>query len=146
MENTIARIVSKKRLMADKIESSASAHGGPNQFQAELIKDLREEADEIEEAHQREMEAHGIQMGQLARKEAMNIDKMIHGAMCGLARGVLWRETAFADVQWYYAESRLYVIRIKHGQPNEHLRLIKASCPDEAISRAVFDMKCEDDA
>ena len=57
MENTIARIVSKKRLMADKIESSASAHGGPNQFQAELIKDLREEADEIEEAHQREMEA-----------------------------------------------------------------------------------------
>lgn len=51
-----------------------------------------------------------------------------------------WGETMFADLQWYYAEEGVYILRCKHGEPNEHLCIIRAKSADEAISRAVFDL------
>lgn len=69
----------------------------------------------------------------------MIIEDAIHEAVDGL-KNVRWRETAFADLQWYYAEGGVYVLRCKHGDPNEHLCVIRAKSADEAISRAVFDL------
>lgn len=51
---------------------------------------------------------------------------------------VKWQETLFEDLQWYYAEGRVYVLRCKHGTENEHYLIIKAGSPNEAISKAVF--------
>ena len=58
---------------------------------------------------------------------------------------VAWRETAFADLLVYYAESRVYVMRCKQNSPNEHLLIIKAGSEHEAISRAVFDLHKADE-
>lgn len=69
----------------------------------------------------------------------MTPDSSIHEALKGLD-GVLWRDTMFADLQWYYAEEGVYVLRCKHGEPNEHLCVIRAKSANEAISRAVFDL------
>lgn len=63
----------------------------------------------------------------------------IHEAVDGL-KNVRWRETAFADLQWYYAEDGVYVLRCKKGDPNEHLCVMRAKSADEAISRAVFNL------
>ena len=69
----------------------------------------------------------------------MIVEDAIHDAVKGL-KSVLWRETAFADLQWYYAEEGVYVLRCKKGDPNEHLCVIRAKSADEAISRAVFNL------
>ncbi len=53
---------------------------------------------------------------------------------------VCWHETMFADMQTYYAEEGVYVMRCKHGTPNAHYCIIRAKSLDEAISRAVFDL------
>ena len=75
----------------------------------------------------------------------MITDDAIHEALQGL-ENVRWRETAFADLQWYYAENRVYVLRCKHGDPNEHLCVIEAKSADEAISRAVFNLYKSDES
>ena len=67
------------------------------------------------------------------------LDDYIHEVVSGLEH-VRWRETMFADLQWYYAENGVYIMRCKHGDPNEHLCIIRAKSADEAISRAVFDL------
>ena len=64
-------------------------------------------------------------------------DNAIHEALDAL-NDVRWRETAFADLQWYYAEGGVYVLRCKKGDPNEHLCVIRAKSADEAIARVVF--------
>ena len=69
----------------------------------------------------------------------MIVDDAIHDAVEGL-KNVRWRETAFADLQWYYAEGGVYIMRCKKGDPNEHLCIIRAGSSDEAISRAVFNL------
>ena len=69
----------------------------------------------------------------------MIIDDAIYDAVDGL-NNVRWRETAYADLQWYYAEGGVYVLRCKKGDPNEHLCVIRAKSADEAISRAVFNL------
>ena len=51
-QETLADIVAEKRAQANKIESVAGLDA--NQFQRELIHDLRAEADRIEAAHKRE--------------------------------------------------------------------------------------------
>lgn len=71
-------------------------------------------------------------------------DSAIQEALKGLD-GVLWRDTAFADLQWYYAEEGVYVLRCKHGEPNEHLCVVRAKSADEAIARAVFDLHKSDE-
>ena len=70
----------------------------------------------------------------------MKPDTELHEAMKGL-REVLWHDTRYEGVQWYYAEERLYVLRVRTGQPNEHYLLIKGHSPEEAIRRAIYDMK-----
>jgi len=70
----------------------------------------------------------------------MNTDKAIHEMLAGLAN-VRWRGTAFEDLDWYYAEDEVYVLRCKHGTPNEHLLVVNARSANEAISLAVFGMK-----
>jgi hypothetical protein len=67
------------------------------------------------------------------------LDKLFHEVLTRLD-SVLWRETMFADLQWYYAEEGVYILRCKHGEQNEHLCIIRAKSADEAISRAVFDL------
>lgn len=67
------------------------------------------------------------------------LDKDFHDVFKRL-KNVLWRETMFMDLQTYYAEDGVYVMRCKHGEPNEHYCIIKAGSLDEAISRAVFDL------
>ena len=69
----------------------------------------------------------------------MIVDDAIYDAVEGL-KNVRWRETAFADLQWYYAEEGVYVLRCKKGDPNEYLCVIRAKSADEAISRAVFNL------
>lgn len=63
-------------------------------------------------------------------------DNAIHEALDAL-NGVLWRKTAFADLQWYYAEGGVYVLRCKHGKPDAHLCVLQARSADEAIARGV---------
>lgn len=58
---------------------------------------------------------------------------------------VLWRDTRYEGVQWYYAEERLYVLRVRAGQPNEHYLLIKADSPEDAIRRAIYNMQTADE-
>ena len=74
----------------------------------------------------------------------MITEDAIHNALNGL-KNVRWRETAFADLQWYYAEGGVYVLRCKKGDPNEHLCIIRAKSADKAISRAVFNLYKADD-
>ena len=69
----------------------------------------------------------------------MITEDAIHEAVDGL-KNVRWRETAFADLQWYYAEGGVYVLRCKKGDPNEHLCVMRAKSAEEAISRAVFNL------
>jgi len=71
-------------------------------------------------------------------------DSAIQEALKGL-KNVRWRETAFADLQWYYAEEGVYVFRCKHGEPNEHLCVIRAKSADAAIARAVFNLHKDDE-
>lgn len=70
----------------------------------------------------------------------MSIDSHLQSAFDGFET-VRWNETMFEDLQWYYAEGRVYVLRCKHGTENEHYLLIKAGSPGEAISKAVFDLR-----
>ena len=70
----------------------------------------------------------------------MSPDTELHEAMKGLKK-VLWRDTRYEGVQWYYAEERLYVLRVRTGRPNEHYRMIKARCLDDAIRGADYNMK-----
>jgi len=69
----------------------------------------------------------------------MNTDRAIHEMLAGL-ENVRWRETMFEDLDWYYAEDGVYVLRCKHGTPNEHLLVVRAKSPDDAIALAVFEM------
>ena len=62
-------------------------------------------------------------------------DNTIHEALDAL-NDVRWRETAFADLQWYYAEGGVYIIRCKHGKPDAYLCAIRARSADEAVARA----------
>lgn len=66
-------------------------------------------------------------------------DYDFHDVLKRLA-SVCWHETMFADMQTYYAEEGVYVMRCKHGTPNAHYCIIRAKSLDEAISRAVFDL------
>ena len=66
-------------------------------------------------------------------------DNAIHEALDAL-NDVCWRKTAFADLQWYYAEGGVYIIRCKHGKPDASLCAIRARSADEAVARAVFDL------
>ena len=70
----------------------------------------------------------------------MRPDDELHWAWEGLKK-VLWRDTRYEGVQWYYAEERLYVLRMRAGKPNEHYLMINARSPEEAIRRAIYDMK-----
>lgn len=63
-------------------------------------------------------------------------DSAIHEALDAL-NDVRWRKTAFADLQWYYAEGGVYIIRCKHGKPDASLCAIRARSADEAVARAV---------
>ena len=74
----------------------------------------------------------------------MTTDENIHNALGGL-NNVRWHDTMFQDLQYYYAEGMVYVLRCKHGEPNEHLCIVLANNPDEAISRAVFDLHKSDE-
>lgn len=55
-------------------------------------------------------------------------------------KSVRWKETMFLDLQTYEAGDGVYVLRCKHGEPNEHYCIIKALNEEDAISRAVFDL------
>ena len=67
----------------------------------------------------------------------MNTDRAIHEMLAGL-ENVRWRETMFEDLDWYYAEDGVYVLRCKHGTPNEHLLVVRAKSPDEAMGQGLF--------
>lgn len=153
---TVADICAEKRRTADNIE--ASAKGEPNQFQRELIASLRGDADRIEAAHMREVAEAATKAATDAvnltnekwSRETVDIESRVehssggffynfHDVLKRLA-SVCWRETMFADMQTYYAEEGVYVLRCKHGTPNAHYCIIRAKSLDEAISRAVFDL------
>lgn len=56
-----------------------------------------------------------------------------------------WHETMFNDVEWYYAEERTYIIRIKARKDGDssrpmQYRIVKAGNPNEAVSFACFDL------
>lgn len=51
-----------------------------------------------------------------------------------------WKETMFKDLQTHDFGGGIFMLRCKHGEPNEHYCIIKANDVDEAISRAVFDL------
>ena len=51
-----------------------------------------------------------------------------------------WKETMFLDLQTHDFGGGIFMLRCKHGEPNEHYCIIKANDVDEAISRAVFDL------
>ena len=53
---------------------------------------------------------------------------------------VEWKETIYQDLQTYDSGNGIFVLRCKHGEPNEHYLFIKAADVDEAINRAVFDL------
>ncbi len=74
----------------------------------------------------------------------MSPDIELHWSWNGLKK-VLWRDTRYEGVQWYYAEERLYVLRVRAGQPNEHYLLIKARSPEDAIRRAIYNMQTADE-
>lgn len=69
----------------------------------------------------------------------MSVDSHLQCALDGF-KSVKWNETMFEDLQWYYAEERVYAMRCKHGTDNEHYLLVEAGSPGEAISKAVFDL------
>lgn len=69
----------------------------------------------------------------------MNTDRAIHEMLAGL-ENVRWRETMFEDLDWYYADDGVYVLRSDAGTPNEHLLVVRAKSLDEAIALAVFEM------
>ena len=71
-------------------------------------------------------------------------DSAIHEALDAL-NDVRWRETAFPDLQWYYAEGGVYIIRCKHGKPDASLCAIRARSADEAVARAAFDLNMADE-
>lgn len=71
-------------------------------------------------------------------------DSAIHEALDAL-NDVRWRETAFPDLQWYYAEGGVYIIRCKHGKPDASLCAIRARSADEAVARAAFDLHMADE-
>ena len=56
MQETIAQIVSRKRRMADKLESTTQKHGCNDVFYRSMIETFRKEADEIEAANKREVD------------------------------------------------------------------------------------------
>ena len=64
-------------------------------------------------------------------------NKEIHDAVNKL-ENVPWNDTNFQDLQWYCAEDNLYLLRCKHGEPNERLCIVRAGSLDEAITRGVF--------
>lgn len=57
-----------------------------------------------------------------------------------------WRESAFDDVEWYYAEEGRYIIHIKardngeNGYKPEQYRIVKAENPSQAIAFVCFDL------
>ena len=51
-----------------------------------------------------------------------------------------WKETMFLDLQTHDFGGGIFMLRCKHGEPNEHYCIIKANDVDEAIGRAVFDL------
>lgn len=67
----------------------------------------------------------------------MIFDEMANFIFDGL-KSVLWRETMFEDVQYYYCENELYALRLKQGTRYERIVLIKARSPNEAISLGVM--------
>lgn len=73
---------------------------------------------------------------------AMTVDSCIHDAL-KLLKEVRWRDSIVPDVQWYYAEGGVYVIRFFHGTPREHMVVIRAKSPKKATSSAMpwIDMK-----
>jgi hypothetical protein len=52
-----------------------------------------------------------------------------------------WKETMFLDLQTHDFGGGIFILRCKHGEPNEHYCIIKANDVDEAIRRAVFDLR-----
>lgn len=52
--------------------------------------------------------------------------------------GLNWCKTMFDDVQYYYAENRLYIVRIAIAKDEYVYCLTTASSPTEAIIKAVF--------
>lgn len=61
-----------------------------------------------------------------------------------------WRESAFEDVEWYYAEEGRYIIHIKardygeYGHKPEQYRIVKAKNPSQAISFAWVDPRLKE--
>lgn len=66
------------------------------------------------------------------------IDHELHEILKRLSSEVLWHDTRFADIQYYYAEEGTYILRCKHGKANEHLCIVKARSVDEAISHTIW--------
>jgi hypothetical protein len=66
------------------------------------------------------------------------IDEMANSFFNSL-KSVLWRETMFEDVQYYYCENELYALRLKQGTRHERIVLVKARSFDEAISLGVME-------
>lgn len=57
-----------------------------------------------------------------------------------MLRTMEWKETTLSDLQTHDFGGGIFMLRCKHGEPNEHYCIIKAGSLDEAISRAVFDL------
>ena len=56
-----------------------------------------------------------------------------------------WEDTQFPDVKLHYAEERTYVLKVCAGQPNEHLRIVKASSPERALRQGVPEIGLRDE-
>ena len=68
------------------------------------------------------------------------LDDLDHMSVFGMLAATEWKETMFGDLQTHDFGDNVFMLRCKHGEPNEHYLLIKAADVDEAISRAVFDL------
>ena len=68
-------------------------------------------------------------------------DAAIHSALRELSRNeLLWRNTAFVGVQYYYAESGVYAIRFRAGRDacdDWCISLVRARNPAEAAEKAM---------
>ena len=58
---------------------------------------------------------------------------------------VRWNDTQFPDVKLHYAEEGTYVLKVRAGQPNEHLRIVKARSPERALHKGLPEIGLRDE-
>ena len=52
-------------------------------------------------------------------------------------KNICWKESAYEEVDWYYAEEGLYILRFDKNTDKERYLFVKAKTPSAAISIGV---------